>query len=336
MSDVERGVDDEEDVVSLVRLAGLRPVPSPLRATEVRAHVHAAWRSGIRRRRFRSSGLLLAAAALAAVALAITFRRGAGQEGLVVRVPAAPAAVAWLGAGSAEREVETGWAPLGAGEPLAAGSLVRTRGKGAAFSAEDGRSIRVGAESRLRFVGRDRLALEKGVVYVDSGRAASTPSSFEVQTAWGAVRETGTQFEVRLEPAELRVRVREGSVALLGRGPTLDVARGTELRVGERGATRRTIPVQGSEWSWVLALAPTFEMEGRSLHDLLVWAAREGGWELRYADAESRRRSEGAQLHGSIRGLAPDEALAAAIPSTGLPYRLESGVLRVGRAGPER
>jgi hypothetical protein len=81
-----------------------------------------------------------------------------------------------------------------------------------------------------------------------------------------------------------------------------------------------------------MALAPAFEIEGRRLHELLVWAAREAGWELQYADAESRRRAESAQLHGSIRGLRVDEAVIAVIPTTGLTHRLGEGVLRVGPA----
>ena len=80
----------------------------------------------------------------------------------------------------------------------------------------------------------------------------------------------------------------------------------------------------------MLALAPTFEIDGRPPHDFLAWAAREAGWELRYADAESRRRAEAAELHGSIRGLRPDEAVVSVLPSTGLPHRLQDGVLWIG------
>jgi hypothetical protein len=138
-----------------------------------------------------------------------------------------------------------------------------------------------------------------------------------------------------VEPAALRVRVREGRVAVLGRGPTLDVASGTELRIDEAGSTRREVRAHGPEWSWVTALAPAFESDGRPLHEVLAWASREAGWELRYADAESRRRAESALLHGSIRGLRPDEAASAVIPTTGLAYRLGDGVLRVGPAGPD-
>jgi ferric-dicitrate binding protein FerR (iron transport regulator) len=179
----------------------------------------------------------------------------------------------------------------------------------------------------MRWDAPDRLTLASGAVYVDSGGAAS---SFEVRTPRAVVREIGTQFEVLVEEAALRVRVREGRVAVARGDSALDVATGTELRLDERGgATRGPISSYGSEWSWVLALAPAFDMEGRTLHELLSWAARESGWELRYADAESRRLSEGARLRGSIRGARPDEAVAV-VASAGLSHRLREGVLSVG------
>jgi ferric-dicitrate binding protein FerR (iron transport regulator) len=334
MSDADRD-DDEDDAMSLIRLAGQRDVPSAQRSAEARALVHAAWRSGIRRRRLRTA-LLAAAAGLAAMALALLVGRSGRQDPHSARGPLAPGVVVArldVGGGGVERETASGWVALSVNEPLPAGSQVRCGGRGAGFRLEDGRSVRLGAHSRLRWVAFDRLALEAGAVYVDSGRAAAAASSFEVQTSWGAVRETGTQFEVRLEPAALRVRVREGRVAVLGRGPTLDVASGTELSLTDAGPTRRDLPAHGPEWSWVMALAPAYEIEGRPLHDLLAWASREAGWELRYADAESRRRAQAAELHGSIRGLSPDQAAIAVIPTTGLSHRLEAGVLEIGSDG---
>ncbi len=325
--------DLEEDVMSLVRLAGPRPLPAMHRAGEARAFVHAAWRAGVRRRRLRTA-FLLAAAGLAAIAVAIVVRTRVAPDGSAIRASAAPM-VAHLDVGRLEREGSSGWVPLEAGEALPAGTHVRTGPQGGALRVEGGRSVRVAPVSRMRWLAADRLSLESGALYVDSGRGTAGAESFEVQTPMGLVREVGTQFEVRLAPSALRVRVREGRVAVLSRGPTLDVARGTELRLDDAGPTRRAIAIHGAEWSWVLALAPAFEMEGRPLHDLLAWASHEAGWELRYADAASRRRSESAQLHGSIRGLRPDEAVATVIPSTGLSHRVRDGVLWIGPSDSE-
>jgi hypothetical protein len=341
--------DPEGDAMSLLRLAGARPRPSPEAVAAARAHVRAAWRAGVRRRRARA-GFALAAGLAAAVATALLVGgRGAGER-VGVGEPPGPRAVVVgsLGAatGLVERETPSGWTSIVVGEAVVAGSRLRTVAGGAGLRAPGGRSVRLGPASRLRWETPGQLALEAGTVYLDSGGRARPGAAFEVRTSWGTLRETGTQYEVHLDGAGLRVRVREGRVALVtgtpdaseapGAGPGAlpeEVAAGNELRVGDRGVERRRFPAHGPEWSWVLTLAPAFEMDGRSLHDLASWAAREAGWELHYSDAESERRSQQAVLRGSVRGLRPDEAALAAVPSTGLAHRVGDGVLRIGPAG---
>lgn len=331
MDDASRDDGDEDEVVSLVRTAGARPNPSAERTADARAFFDAAWRAELRQRRVRSVWLQAAAVLAGVAALAVAVRLGAPRPPAVARTPLdASVVVARLDAGLVECEGASGWRSLGAGEPLSAGGRVRTGASGAGFRVEDGRSVRLAARSGLAWDAPERLTLESGAVYVDSGRSEGAGSAFEVSTPWGAVRETGTQFEVRLEATGLRVRVREGRVSVVAEAPAIQVARGTELRTGAGGATQRAIPVHGADWSWTLELAPTFDLDGRPSHELLAWAAREAGWELRYADAESRRRAEAAELRGSIRGLRPDEALVAVLPSTGLPHRLQDGVLWIG------
>jgi ferric-dicitrate binding protein FerR (iron transport regulator) len=279
---------------------------------------------------------LQAAAVLASVAaLAVALRTGAFRQPAVTRAPEAAAVVVARvdAAGALEADGESGWTPLTVGDSLTAGRRVRTGPAGAGLRVDDGRSVRLQARSRLRWDARDRLTLESGAVYVDSGRKQGSASSFEVSTPLGAVRETGTQFEVRLDANALVVRVREGRVSLVGRAPEIEVAHGTEVRLDGDRAARRAIPAHGALWSWTLELAPTFEIDGRPPHELVAWAAREAGWELRYADAESDRRARASQLRGSIRGLRPDQAVDAVMPSTGLPHRLQDGVLWIGPSG---
>jgi len=356
----ENGDDDtQRDAMSLLRLAGARPRPSPEAAAAARAHVRAAWRAGVRRRRARA-GLALAAGLAAAVATALLVGgRGAGERAGVGEPPGPLAVVVGsldAATGLVERETPSGWASIAVGEAVAAGSRLRTVAGGAGLRAPGGRSVRLGPASRVRWEAPERLALEAGTVYLDSG-GARPGAAFEVRTSRGTLRETGTQYEVHLDGAGLRVRVREGRVALIAArsgtsaapgpdpegapeeaaaGPVApqEVAAGSELRVGDRGVERRPFPAHGPEWSWVLTLAPAFEMDGRSLHELLSWAAREAGWELRYVDAGSERRSRQAVLRGSVRGLRPDEAALAVVPSTGLPHRVGDGVLRIGPSGP--
>ena len=72
-----------------------------------------------------------------------------------------------------------------------------------------------------------------------------------------------------------------------------------------------------------------------AVHDYLTYLAREHGWALHYADPELAREAATIILHGSVRGLSPQEALAVAITTSGLRHRLERGELVVLRAAGE-
>jgi hypothetical protein len=109
-----------------------------------------------------------------------------------------------------------------------------------------------------------------------------------------------------------------------------DAEPGEELTVDERGnVLRRLVPVHGALWEWAAALAKPFELEGRGLRDFLDWICDENGWHLRFTDAAVEAKAATTILHGSIQGLTPEEALAAVLPTAGVKYRLEGGVLTV-------
>src|SRR5262245_3233383 len=100
---------EEDDVTSLVRLAGPRAMPAEAGLRAARAHVHGAWRAGVRRRRGRIA-LVSAAAGLAAVAgaFALTARYDVPRATAI-----APAqTIARLDLGEAERANGSGWVPL--------------------------------------------------------------------------------------------------------------------------------------------------------------------------------------------------------------------------------
>ena len=54
---------------------------------------------------------------------------------------------------------------------------------------------------------------------------------------------------------------------------------------------------------------------------VVQWVSREQGWQWAYADEQTKRLAERAVLHGSMEGLSPEEALAAALPVAGLTAR---------------
>lgn len=204
-----------------------------------------------------------------------------------------------------------------------------TTGGQAALRLALGASVRIDRGTRLRLISGSSIFLDEGAIYVESGESSGA-RSLEIRTTLGLVRDIGTRFEVRLNRSALRVRVRDGVVQLSQSGRSHDARPGDELTLDGSGAIlRRTIPVHGADWAWVAALARPFDLEGRSLRDFLDWIAGENGWQVRFADAAVEEKSLTTTLHGSIQGLTPEEALSAVLPTSGVAYHLENGVLLV-------
>jgi FecR protein len=317
---------DEVAVRELVEGAGRRPAVPAEDLAAIRAAARREWEAlaaAERRRRVRRT-LPLALAATLLLALGIGWWWSVRDA-----APAAPVRVATV-------ELVKGDAGVAPGAVLTAGTAVETGSGGLmALRLAGGESVRLDAGTRVRLASAIRLDLERGAVYVDSAGAAGG-GRLAIGTPWGSVREVGTQFEVRMDPAvgvALRVRVREGSVALVrGEGPEAPVAAGGELRLGRDGRLGRgRVAPQGPEWEWVLAAAPSFEIEGATLRDYLRWVSRETAWRLQYEDEALAELTETIRLHGSIEGVAPDESVSVVLPGSGLDYRLEGGALRISR-----
>ena len=214
--------------------------------------------------------------------------------------------------------------------PVRAGDHVDVpAGSRAAFELVDGASVRLASATLVVFESNGRLELKRGVVYVDAipGRRLAVV----VDTPFGTVSHVGTQFELRLQPASLNVRVREGEVVVDDGGARQTSRAGEALLISrDRPPVRSTIATSGPEWDWVTTVAQPFTLEGATVSAFLQWVSREQGWRWEYADAATKRRAERAVLHGSIEGLTPEEALAAVLPASGLTSRRDGDRLIVG------
>jgi ferric-dicitrate binding protein FerR (iron transport regulator) len=324
----------EEKIVSrAIRLAGRRPPVPPARATRMRGAVHAAWRRKIeeRDRGRRAWQIAWAAAALVVVALGVGLWRHGPWTGTAV---SAIASIESVDPGvrllSSER-AEGRFSFLRRGDELAAGSVIETGTRGrAALRLPSGHSVRLDRETRLVLASASELRVERGAVYVDSGRPGEDEGTVAVHTPFGVAHEIGTQYEVRVTEHTLRVRVREGAVDLEYSEKTETVVAGSEVELDVSGELRReAIPVYGEEWSWVLEIAPPFEIEGRSLAEVLDWAARETGLRVLYSDAATDEEAPTILLRGSSAGLTPLEILEATLPTCDLCFRVEEGTLIV-------
>lgn len=323
---------DDEAVARLLRLAGRPPrLPDP-EVAPIRAAARAAWRGHLgaaaaRRRRWATAAAAIAATGmLAAVGLVY---RGA--------TPRSNTPVAALEVRLGEVEIDGVAAASSAGD-LSAGTVVRTGKRGgAALRLAGGSSLRIDGGSEVRLDTPGRVTLAAGALYVDARHGAGKAAPIEVATPLGAVREVGTQFEVRLLPATtarsalgpaLRVRVREGAVLVLAATEQLAARAGSELTVlGDGRARRAAAPAHGATWEWVQRTAPPLAIDGATLATFLEWTARETGLEWRLAGAPPGAAPGEIVLHGSIAGLTPEEALAVVLPGAGFRHRRVGGEL---------
>jgi ferric-dicitrate binding protein FerR (iron transport regulator) len=322
---------DDELTARLLRLGGMRPDVPADRERRVRGafldEVRATARARVLRRRATAVAAGLALSTPLFIALSVWAPRD------VAPLATAVATVERLEGGVARRVGATASAPVGMalGETVYAGDRVESGSSRIAVRLASGASLRFDRGSRARFVSARSLVLDAGAVYVES---ASASPVIEIATSLGTVRDIGTQFEVRLGDAALRVRVRSGAVEVQ-RGTAVSSARaGDELTVTAAGAVSRAVSPHGDEWAWTAALGPAFDIEGRSLREFLEHVCREQGWTLTYRDSDLAREAPGIMLHGSTRGLQPSEALAVVMATTGLTHRVKDGKLEVGRADP--
>jgi ferric-dicitrate binding protein FerR (iron transport regulator) len=325
--------DDEQALGRILGEAGARAsAPADVRDS-VRAAVHAEWQTVVASRKPRPRRWLPAAGAAIAAAAVL------GISLLMLRPEVAPATVASVvrTVGTAELRApgEVAWQPLSSGAILIAGSELRTPGEGrVALALASGLSLRLDGGSRLAFSDGAHATLASGAVYVDSGHEpANRAAPLEIETSHGRVAHLGTQYEARLAVDALVVSVREGRVSVATGARVIEGSAGERLTIGPGGVQRTNVAVQADDWQWAGAIAPGFEIEGRSLEAFLAWAARETGRTLEFADETARAAAAELTLHGSIDGLDPQQALETVLATTDLgvavgPQRIEVGAAR--------
>jgi FecR protein len=318
----ERDMTTHDQIGQLLRLAGRRPMPDPGDMRRARAAAHAEWTLVVqqRARGLRWRSLIVSAIAAAACAAAAW----AWLRPPSVAVPASEIAtieritgtIAVTSQDSTSRPVRDAGVRLRAGDRIEVPDDSR-----AAFVLAQGIAVRLDRGTAAVLQAVDRLTLQRGTIYIDSGTVSRGPG-LRIETTMGAVQHLGTRFEVRVTEASLRVRVREGSVALERRGARWTAAAGEALTIANGQApVRQHIASAGPEWAWIAELAEPFTLESATVQAFLEWVRREQGSRWQIDDPAVRARANRIVLHGSIEGLTPEEALEAVLPAAGLTFR---------------
>jgi ferric-dicitrate binding protein FerR (iron transport regulator) len=319
-------MDKDSDIVELlIRSAGRRAEPPEGAYRQVLAAATTAFHDQAARRRQRrwALGAGIAASLLLVGTLLAFWLPPVGNGGVLATVERTVGGVERL-AGDAWQPLEPGRSSLGTGRRL------RTRADGrAALALAGGESLRLAEDTEIMLDAPGRIYVAQGTVYVDTGDARGA-ARIEVVTPAGTARDLGTQFELLVAGAALRLRVREGVVALDHGGRSLTGAAGEQLAIDALGQVARdAIPADSSLWQWAESIAPTPDMDGKPAAALIAWAARETGRRLRYESPEVEERAASVILHGSIRNLPPLAVLEAMLATTDLEYVLEGDTMEI-------
>jgi ferric-dicitrate binding protein FerR (iron transport regulator) len=284
--------------------------------------VHRAWERTERRKTVRRWALPLAVAAT--IVLAVT----------ILRQPESPG-TASVPSGTVARVIDRDNGtplPMVGAEIFPGDRLATGERQGINIRLANAESLRLAANTTVLIEAADRFRLVEGRVYADSGDQVYRARQISIVTEFGTVTDVGTQFVVATEGGGLEVAVREGRVDVgLGTGTHTTIA-GEIMRLGQQGETVvEPITAYDDYWSWAATLAPEFDIEGKSLMDFLRWAARETGRELVFTDPDLRMSAMRTDLHGSVAGFEPLEALASVLATTAYRYRVEADRIIIER-----
>ena len=317
----------------LLRQAPPRPAPPESDTKNVRSAVHAEWQSMSGKRRARKLLMTFAIAATVLLAVGVTIN--------TLRVPSAvPVTVAtidksigsiYLLGKQSQLQNTNGLSVLTAGQTILTG---HDSSVGVVWSA--GGSLRIDEDTRVEFIAEDAIVLRSGRVYFDSqpsklsaGITAGSAAPFEIRTEQGVVLHVGTQFMTSVDASSVSVSVREGQVMIEGATYNEIAEEGERIVFSGRGRPEVVnISRHGDAWDWAEAVAPSVDVDKRTVHEFLTWVSRETGLQLRYEDATVESAAHIITLTGTVR-IPPRDALDFWSPTVGIDWRIEGGTIVV-------
>ena len=329
---IERKVGDDESFAKLMKLAGERPeIPLSIEsrvyhrvqeewnkstvepnADKVYETVHKTWRRDALRGTILRWLLPVGVAATAVIAMVMI----SPPEQAVVQAAGTISRV--VGSDRFSSEYPDG-STVHVGDIISTGSS-----EGVSLLLARSESLRVDENTQLRVDAADQFTLLGGRVYADTGEFVYRNGGLKIETEFGLVTDVGTQFSVTATDLSLDVAVREGRVDVQNEADTYAARMGQRLTLVQgEGAALVELDTHDVYWSWIVDLTPAFDMTNKSLLDFLKWAARETGRDLQFESDESRMFAMRTDVHGSIDGLTPDEALEAILATTTVRYRIE-------------
>lgn len=331
----------EQAFADLLGSASPRPMPPAADEVQVRAAVHAEWRSLMQRRsrRRQFTSLALAASVLLAVFAGFGLLRDpvgsfAAQQ------------VATIGKQFGPVIIRTQGEIAGDAVALIKGSdIVETRADaGLELGWHDGGSLRLDENTIVVFEAIDQIYLQKGRVYFDSVNSPlssrvnrSGPVTLRIWTDGGVVQHLGTQYMLEANTDGLTISVREGEVSfdenkgLATAGQKMAITVGGSVNVEETD-------VYGDEWQWIENTAPAVKLGGRPATEGLAWVGRETGRSIEFVTPAAEAVANSASLIGFNAETNPNpvRALFMIAEMVDLNIQIDGGVIVVREITPEK
>lgn len=318
----DQPITTQDSVARLIRAAGRRELP-PAEAYERALNAATdAWQKKVSQRRRRM--MLSVAAGIAALAVSLAAAVRWFESPHIAPAPVA-SVVRVIGSVRIRAADDRDWTFVGENSgPLSTGTVVQAGAASSVALQLDAVSLRLASGAEVVLDSPSRLRLVHGTVYLDTGTTGSA-RQIAVVTGAGTVTDVGTQFEVQYQDGGYRVRVREGEVLLQRDDGLRRGVAGQEISIDASGEISiASIRPDDPAWAWVQALATAPDIDRQPLTLLLAWVSRETGASIRYATPAVERRASTTILHGSIRHLAPLEALTVMLATTDLRHEVLS------------
>ncbi len=333
----EAGIENDTELEQLFSHALPRETPDAAAEAAARIAVHDEWQSliGQRHRRIRLARWAIAASVVVAIFSAFSvFRTVDDIVVQVAEIQKSFGSVYILG----EQSVLTRTDDL---MSVRRGqTIVTDKDAGLALAWSNGGSVRIAEESEVEFRSDNSIFLHAGRVYFDStpspllaGTDATGKAKFIIETDYGVISHVGTQFMATIGQDKLTVSVREGRVAI--EGLYYDAAVGSREQVifdGQRHPrTTENISGHGEDWAWISRTSPPVDVDGKSIDQFLVWASRELGLDVEYANDATAQIARDEKLLGRV-DREPGIALRLRMATTALHHRIDGGVIYVSNS----
>ena len=334
-SDAMRDAMRQDDAVeALLQRAAPRSVPPGKDEEMIREAVLDEWQIMVSRRRARRQLVSFAVAATVLLAVALSFnalRIGGVAPVQVATISKSHGSIYVLGEqATLQRLPDT--------SVVMTGQTIKTdRDSGIGLAWGSGGSLRVASDTVIEFVAYDTVYLQSGRIYFDSTPSklvaaisgGSNNAQFRIQTEHGTVTHLGTQYMTYTANDRLEVSVREGKVAVDGRYYDETALAGQQLSVSRSARpTVLNIDRYGSAWSWIEAISPAVNMDGRSVDEFLHWVSHETGLLVEYPDIATEQAARAAILKGNVN-MTPSDALNFWLQGQDLSWYTDGGIIKV-------